>query len=85
MTDLQLASIISQAMFVGEVYGKKTLDIDSDNSVREDDLIHLGDEEARFRNYARGMLDFLMKELNVQNRERVIEKALKDFFAMNGY
>lgn len=72
MTDLQLASIISQAMFVGEAYGKKIINVD------------LG-EEDRFRNYARGMLNALMKELNVKNRERVIEKALQDFFAMNGY
>ena len=72
MTDLQLSAIISQAMFVGEAYGKKILNAD------------LGEEE-RFRNYARGMLNTLMKELNVKNRERVLEKALQDFFAMNGY
>lgn len=72
MTDLQLAAIISQAMFVGEAYGKNILNAD------------LGEEE-RFRNYARGMMNTLMRELNVQNRERVLEKALQDFFAMNGY
>jgi len=71
MTDLQLSSIISQAMFVGEAYGKKAFNNDL--------------EEERFRNYARGMLNILMKELNLKNRERVLEKALQDFFAMNGY
>jgi len=72
MTDLQLAAIISQAMFVGEAYGKKVLNAD------------LGEDE-RFRNYARGMLDTLMRELSLENKDRVLEKALQDFFAMNGY
>ena len=34
-------------------------------------------EEDLFRNYARGMLNTLMKELNVQNRERVLERLFK--------
>ena len=76
MTDLQLATIISQAMFVGEAYGKRSLKIDLDNSE---------DKEENFRDYARGMLNVLMKEINVPNRERVVEKALQNFFAMNGY
>ena len=76
MTDLQLAAIISQAMFVGEAYGKRSLKIDLDNSE---------DKEENFRDYARGMLNVLMKEINVPNRVRVVEKALQNFFAMNGY
>ncbi len=74
MTDLQLAAIISHAMFVGKTYENKILfteDIDSD--------------EQEYQRFARGMLDVILKELNVQNRERVVEKALQDFFAMNGY
>tara|TARA_R100001460_G_scaffold26052_4_gene52560 strand:+ start:445 stop:669 length:225 start_codon:yes stop_codon:yes gene_type:complete len=74
MTDLQLAAIISNAMFLGKTYENKILfteDIDSD--------------EQEYQRFARGMLDVILKNLNVQNRERVIEKSLQDFFAMNGY
>ena len=67
MTNLQLSAVISQAFFVGTVYEKHKLDQDFD--------------EVIFRNYARGMLTVLMKELNLYN-EDVIEKALDDFSAM---
>ena len=67
MTNLQLSSLISQALFVGTVYEKHKLDKDFDEIV--------------FKNYARGMLKVLMKELNLYN-EDVIEKALDDFSAM---
>ncbi len=67
MNNLQLASVISQALFVGTVYEKHKIDKDFDEIV--------------FRNYARGMLSILMKELNVYDEE-VIEKALDDFSAM---
>ena len=67
MNNLQLASVISQALFVGTVYEKHKIDKDFDEIV--------------FRNYARGMLSILMKELNVYNEE-VIEKALDDFSSM---
>tara|TARA_B100002019_G_C21191867_1_gene559260 strand:- start:374 stop:586 length:213 start_codon:yes stop_codon:yes gene_type:complete len=67
MTDLQLAAIISQAMFVGTVHESHKVDKDFDEIV--------------FRNYARGMLTILMKELNVYS-EDVIDKALDDFSAM---
>jgi len=73
MTDLQLSAIISHAMFVGKTYESKIIFTEGEG----------GDED--YRNFVRGMLGILMKELNVQNRERVIEKALEDFFAMNGY
>ncbi len=67
MNNLQLASVISQALFVGTVYEKHKIDKDFDEIV--------------FKNYARGMLSILMKELNVYDEE-VIEKALDDFSAM---
>ena len=67
MTNLQLSSIISQALFVGSVYQKHKGDKDFD--------------ELIFLNYARGMLSILMKDLNTYN-EGVIEKALEDFSAM---
>ena len=67
MNNLQLASVISQALFVGTVYEKHKNNKDFDEIV--------------FRNYARGMLSILMKELNVYNEE-VIEKALDDFSSM---
>ena len=67
MTNLQLSAIVSQALFVGTVYEKHKVDKDFDELV--------------FRNYARGMLSILMKELNVYD-EKIIEKALDDFSAM---
>ena len=67
MNNLQLSAVISQALFVGTVYEKHKIDKDFD--------------EVVFRNYARGMLSILMKELNLYNEE-VIEKALDDFAAM---
>lgn len=67
MNKLQLSAVISQALFVGTVYEKHKKDKDFD--------------EVVFRNYARGMLKILMKELNLYN-EDVIEKALDDFSAM---
>ena len=67
MTNLQLAAVISQALFVGTVYEKHKVDKDFDELV--------------FRNYARGMLSILMKELNIYD-EKIIEKALDDFSAM---
>ena len=67
MNNLQLSAVISQAIVVGTVYEKHKIDKDFD--------------EVVFRNYARGMLSILMKELNLYNEE-VIEKALDDFAAM---
>jgi hypothetical protein len=67
MTNLQLSAVISQALFVGTVYERHKIDKDFDELV--------------FRNYARGMLSILMKELNVYD-EKIIEKALDDFSAM---
>ena len=67
MTNLQLSAIVSQAMFVGTVYQKHKSDADFDETV--------------FKNYARGMLAILMKEINAYDEE-IIEKALKDFSAM---
>ena len=67
MNNLQLSAVISQALFVGTVYEKHKIDKDFD--------------EVVFRNYARGMLSILMKDLNLYNEE-VIEKALDDFAAM---
>ena len=67
MTNLQLSAVISQALFVGTVYEKHKVDKDFDELV--------------FRNYARGMLSILMKELNIYD-EKIIEKALDDFSAM---
>ena len=67
MTNLQMAAVISQALFVGTVYEKHKLDKDFDEIV--------------FKNYARGMLTILMKDLNLYDEE-VIEKALEDFDAM---
>ncbi len=67
MTNLQLSAVISQALFVGTVYEKHKTDKDFDEMV--------------FKNYARGMLSVLMKELNVYD-EDIIEKALEDFTAM---
>lgn len=67
MTKLQLSAVISQALFVGTVYEKHKIDKDFDESV--------------FKNYARGMLSVLMRELNVYDEE-IIEKALEDFSSM---
>ncbi len=67
MTNLQLSAVISQALFVGTVYEKHKTDKDFDEMV--------------FKNYARGMLSVLMKELNVYDEE-IVEKALNDFSAM---
>tara|TARA_R100000951_G_scaffold107389_1_gene102710 strand:- start:3 stop:215 length:213 start_codon:yes stop_codon:yes gene_type:complete len=70
MTNLQLSSIISQAMFVGSAYEKAKDDKDFD--------------EVVFRNYARGMMTVLLRELNLYN-EDIIEKSVKDFSAMHGF
>lgn len=71
MTKLQLSSIISQAMFVGEVYGKNSLNLDERDGIR-------------FRKYARSMMTLLLKDINEYD-ESVVEKALEDFFAMGNY
>jgi len=70
MTNLQLSSIISQAMFVGSAYEKAKDDKDFD--------------EVVFRNYARGMMTVLLRELNL-NKEGIVEKAVKDFSTMHGF
>jgi len=70
MTNLQLSSIISQAMFVGSAYEKAKDDKDFD--------------EVVFRNYARGMMTVLLRELNL-NKQDIVEKAVKDFSAMHGF
>jgi hypothetical protein len=70
MTNLQLSSVIAQAMFVGSAYERAKADKDFD--------------EVVFRNYARGMMKVLLKELNI-NSEDVVEKAVKDFSAMCGF
>ena len=67
MNKLQLSTIISQAMFVGKTYEKHKKDKDFDEIV--------------FRNYARGMITLLLRDLNLYD-EGIIEKALKDFDAM---
>lgn len=70
MTNLQLSAIISQAMFVGSAYERAKEDKDFDETV--------------FRNYARGMMKILLRELNF-NDESVAEKAVQDFSAMHGF
>jgi hypothetical protein len=67
MNNLQLSTIISQAMFVGKSYEKHKEDKDFDEIV--------------FRNYARSMLTILLRDLNLYD-EGIVEKALKDFDAM---
>tara|TARA_R100001015_G_C4625480_1_gene184048 strand:- start:762 stop:974 length:213 start_codon:yes stop_codon:yes gene_type:complete len=67
MTNLQLSAIISQALFVGTVYQNHKNDKDFDENV--------------FKNYARGMLAILMRDLNIYD-EKIIEKAIEDFSAM---
>ena len=67
MSNLQLATIISQAMYVGHVYGKYKDDEEFDEKV--------------FRNYARGMMNVLLKEIYLED-EISVEKAIEDFFAM---
>jgi len=67
MTNYQLSAIISQALFVGTVYQSHKDDRDFDETV--------------FRNYARGMLTIIMRELNLYDEE-IIEKAIQDFSAM---
>ena len=67
MTNLQISTIISQALFVGTVYQSHKDDIDFDETV--------------FRNYARGMLAVTMRDLNLYDEE-IIEKAIQDFSAM---
>jgi hypothetical protein len=66
MTDLQLAAIISQALYVGSVH----------NHHKDDDDF----DELVFRNYARGMLNIILRNINAEN-ERAVEKALDDFLA----
>jgi hypothetical protein len=67
MTNSQLACIISQAMYVGHTYGRYKDDVEFDEQV--------------FRNYARGMLNVLLREIYLED-ESAVEKALEDFFAM---
>tara|TARA_B100000214_G_C23648500_1_gene481772 strand:- start:363 stop:575 length:213 start_codon:yes stop_codon:yes gene_type:complete len=67
MTNLQLAAIISQAMYVGRIYGTHKDDVEFNERV--------------FRNYARGMMNVLLRELCLED-EQAVEKALQDFFAM---
>ena len=67
MTNMQISAIISQALFVGTVYQKHKSDSDFD--------------EVVFRNYARGMLSVIMRDLNIYDEE-IIEKAMTDFSAM---
>jgi len=67
MNNLQLSMIISQAMFVGKSYEKHKEDKNFD--------------EMKFRNYARGMLTILLRDLNIYD-EGIVEKALEDFEAM---
>jgi hypothetical protein len=67
MTNLQISAIISQALFVGTVYQNHKDDIDFDETV--------------FRNYARGMLAVIMRDLNIYD-EKIIEKAIEDFSSM---
>ncbi len=70
MTNLQLSAIISQAMFVGAAYERAKEDKDFD--------------EVVFRNYARGMMKVLLREINIED-EDIIEKAVLDFSAMTGF
>jgi len=66
MTDLQLAAIISQALYVGSIY--------SDHKGQEDF------DESVFRNYARGMINIILRDVNLEN-DRATDKALEDFLA----
>ena len=66
MTDLQLAAILSQALYVGSVFNQHKSDDDFD--------------EVVFRNYARGMLNVVLRTICAEN-ERGVEKALDDFLA----
>lgn len=68
MTDLQLAAIISQALYAGSVYGSQRNDDDFD--------------EGAYRNYARGMLNIILRTTCAEN-ERAVERALEDF--LNGF
>lgn len=62
----QLAFIISQALYVGSVYGAHSKDSNFD--------------EQEFKNYARGMMRIALKELNLAH-DHSIEKALNDFMS----
>lgn len=64
----QLAFIISQAMFIGEVYGL--------NKNKEDF------NEKVWMDYARGMINIALRELYL-NEESIAEKALIDFLSTN--
>ncbi len=68
MTDLQLAAIISQALYVGSVY--------IDHRDQEDF------DESVFRSYARGMINIVLRDINLEN-DRATDKALEDF--LTGY
>tara|TARA_R110002020_G_scaffold249530_1_gene463472 strand:- start:232 stop:444 length:213 start_codon:yes stop_codon:yes gene_type:complete len=70
MTNLQLSAIISQSMFVGSAYERAKNDKDFNETV--------------FRNYARGMMSLLLRELSIKD-EDIVEKAVQDFSAMIGY
>jgi hypothetical protein len=64
MTNLQLAAIISQAMYVGSVH--------SSHKDKEDF------DEIVFRNYARGMMNVILRSVCMED-ESAVEKALEDF------
>ena len=64
MTKLQLAAIISQAMYVGSVYNSHK---------NEDDF-----DEIVFRNYARGMMSVILRSVCMED-DSAVEKALGDF------
>jgi len=66
MTDLQLAAIISQVLYVGSIY--------SDHKVDEDF------DEIIYKNYARGMINIILRNINLEN-ERAVEKGVDDFLA----
>ena len=62
----QLAYIISQSMFIGEVYANQKNKPDFDEKV--------------FRDYARAMINVSLRATYLED-ERVAEKAIQDFLA----
>ena len=65
-TTEQLAYIISQSMFIGEVYASQKDKEDFDEKV--------------FRDYARAMINISLKATCLED-ERVAEKAVEDFLS----
>lgn len=65
-TTEQLAYIISQSIFIGEVYA---------NHKNKPDF-----DEKTFRDYARAMINISLKSTNLED-ERVAEAAVKDFLS----